>query len=510
MEILDVARWQFGITTVYHFLMVPLTIGLALLVAIMQTIWHRTGDPKYLAMTKFWGKLMLINFAMGVVTGIVQEFQFGMNWSAYSRFVGDVFGAPLAMEGLVAFFVESTFLGLWIFGWDRVSKRVHLASIWAAALATVASAYFILAANSWMQHPVGVEIGPDGDPQLNSIWALLTNSTVLAAFPHTLAGSLAVAGTVLIGISAWHLARRHRHSPVDDPDRQVWHTSLRFGGWVGVAAFAAVAVSGDFQAKLMFDQQPMKMAAAEALCESEEPAGFSIFAIGDLSDPHCGNVSSVTVPALLSFLAEGDFESEVQGIEELVPAYQEKYGSHYPVDERLGELSGMPIDYVPSLPVTYWGFRLMIGFGVVAALGAAAGLWLTRGGRLPKGRWFAPVALASIATPFLANSFGWIFTEMGRQPFVVVPNPTGVDGVFMYTASAVSPGVSLGEALFSLVALTLVYAALAVVELFLLIKYARAGVEGVMRPPWQDPPADSDEGSTEPEKKDPDVLAFAY
>ncbi|ASO17780.1 cytochrome d ubiquinol oxidase subunit I [Actinoalloteichus hoggarensis] len=518
MEILDVARWQFGITTVYHFLMVPLTIGLALLVAIMQTAWHRTGDPRYLAMTKFWGKLMLINFAMGVVTGIVQEFQFGMNWSAYSRFVGDVFGAPLAMEGLVAFFVESTFLGLWIFGWGRISQRLHLASIWAAALATVASAYFILAANSWMQHPVGVEIGPDGDPVLNSIWALLTNSTVLAAFPHTLAGSLAVAGTVLIGVSAWHLARRHRNSPVDDPDRRVWHTSLRWGGWVGLASFAAVAVSGDIQAKLMFEQQPMKMAAAEALCETEEPAGFSIFAIGDLRDPSCDNIVSVTVPALLSFLAEGDFESEVKGIEELIPAYQEQYGSHYPDDPRLGELAGMPIDYVPSLPVTYWGFRLMIGFGSIAAAAAAAALWFTRGGRVPRWRWFAPVALASIATPFLANTFGWIFTEMGRQPFVVVPNPTGVDGVYMFTASAVSAGVSLGEAVFSLVALTLVYAALAVVELFLLIRYARAGVDGVMRPPWEkddppddDPPASADAGDDGQQKgRDQDVLSFAY
>ncbi|HEY8372999.1 MAG TPA: cytochrome ubiquinol oxidase subunit I [Pseudonocardiaceae bacterium] len=523
MDILDVARWQFGITTVYHFLMVPLTIGLSLLVAGMHTAWYRTGEARYLAMTKFWGKLMLVNFAMGVVTGIVQEFQFGMSWSAYSRFVGDVFGAPLAMEGLVAFFVESTFLGLWIFGWDRLPRRAHLASIWAASLATVASAYFILAANSWMQHPVGVEM-VDGRPRLTSIWAVLTNSTVLAAFPHTLAGAFAVAGAFLVGISAWHLWRRHRDTrdttagsaapaeadPATGPlsveeDRRVWRTSLRLGAWVGMIAFAAVAITGDVQGKLMFQQQPMKMAAAEALCHTEAPAGFSVFAVGDVTRPDCENVKSVTLPALLSFLAHGDFDTEVKGVQDLVVEYRERYGTNYPDDPRLGELAGKPVDYVPNLPVTYWGFRLMIGFGVVAAAAAALALWLTRRGRMPNSVWFPRLALLGIATPFLANSFGWIFTEMGRQPFVVVPNPSGVDGVWMYTAQAVSSGVSLGEMVFSLVTLTVVYGVLAVVELFLLTRFARAGIGGVM-------PArtDEDRGRRADGQESDDVLTFAY
>jgi cytochrome d ubiquinol oxidase subunit I len=491
VDVLDLARWQFGITTVYHFLMVPLTIGLSLIVAGMQTAWVRTGDRRYLAMTKFWGKLLLINFAMGVVTGIVQEFQFGMAWSAYSRFVGDVFGAPLAMEGLVAFFVESTFLGLWIFGWDRLPKRVHLACVWAFSLATIASAYFILAANSWMQHPVGIEMR-DGRPVLTSIGAVLGNSTVLAAFPHTVFGAFAVAATFLVGISAWHLWRRSSDEPV-------WRGSLRLGAWVGVVAFAGVAISGDLQGKLMFEQQPMKMAAAEALCHTEEPASFSVFAIGDVSSPNCEDVKSITVPALLSFLAHNDFSSEVKGLDELVPLYQERYGANYPVDERLGELSGQPIDYVPLLPVTYWGFRLMIGFGAVATFAGVAALWLTRGGRLPRGRWFPIAALASIATPFLANSFGWIFTEMGRQPFVVVPNPGGVDGVWMYTAQAVS-NAHPGEILTSLIALTTVYGALAVVEGFLVRRYVRAGIPGVLPPEKPD----------DEKKADADVLAFAY
>jgi cytochrome bd ubiquinol oxidase subunit I len=481
VEVLDLARWQFGITTVYHFLMVPLTIGLSLLVAGMQTAWVRTGNERYLAMTKFWGKLLMINFAMGVVTGIVQEFQFGMAWSEYSRFVGDVFGAPLAMEGLVAFFVESTFLGLWMFGWDRLPKRVHLACVWAFSLATVASAYFILSANSWMQHPVGAEL-VDGRPQLTSIWAVLTNSTVLAAFPHAVFGAFAVAATFLVGIGAWRLWR----SP-----EGIWRSSVRLGAWVGVVAFAGLAISGDLQSKLMFEQQPMKMASAEALCHTEEPAGFSVFALGDVSSPDCENVKSVTVPALLSFLAKGDFTAPVTGVEDLVEQYREKYGTNYPVDPRLGELSGQPIDYVPNLPVTYWSFRLMIGLGAIGAFAGVAVLWLTRRGRVPKSRWFPRLALASIATPFLANSFGWIFTEIGRQPFVVAPNPSGVDGVWMFTARAVS-GLTVGEVLTSLIALTLAYGVLAVVEIVLMRRYVRAGLE----------PA-------EPEEKS-DSLTFAY
>ncbi|MER7010562.1 cytochrome ubiquinol oxidase subunit I [Saccharopolyspora sp. NPDC000359] len=499
MDLLDIARWQFGITTVYHFLMVPLTIGLAVLVAGMQTAWYRTGKQRYLKMTKFWGKLLLINFAMGVVTGIVQEFQFGMAWSAYSRFVGDVFGAPLAMEGLLAFFVESTFLGLWIFGWDRLSKGVHLACAWAFSLATVLSAYFILAANSWMQHPVGVEV-VDGRPRLNSIWALLGNNTVLAAFPHTVFGCFAVAGSFLIGIAAWQIARHHRHSDVDDEDRKAWHGSMRLGAWVAVIAFAGLAISGDVQGKLMFQQQPMKMASAEALCHSEAPASFSVFAVGDVTRQDCESVKSFTVPYILSYLANGDLSSEVKGVQALIPEYQEKYGTHYPDDPRLGRFAGQPIDYTPNLPVTYWGFRFMIGFGALAALGAVAVLWLTRKQKFPTGRWWAPLAVAAIGLPFAGNIAGWVFTEMGRQPFVVVPNPdpSGVDGVWMYTAQAVSAGVTPGELLTSVIALTALYGVLAVVEVFLIVRYVRGGFDAVMPPK---PP--------EGEEAD-EALTFAY
>ena len=500
MEVLELARWQFGITTVYHFLMVPLTIGLSILVAAMQTMWVRTGEPRHLKMTKFWGKLLLVNFAMGVVTGIVQEFQFGMTWSAYSRFVGDVFGAPLAMEGLVAFFVESTFLGLWIFGWDRLPKKVHLACAWAFSLATMASAYFILAANSWMQHPVGVDF-VNGKPTMNSIWAVLTNNTALAAIPHTVAGAFSVAAAFLVGVAGWHLWRRRKE---DDEHRDVWRASLRLGGWVGVVAFAVLAVTGDTQGKLMFEQQPMKMASAEALCHTEQPASFSILAIGDVSGSNCEDVKTFTVPALLSFLAHNDFTTEVKGVENLITEYQAKYGTNYPVDPSLGELSGKPIDYVPNLPVTYWGFRIMIGFGAMSAGIGVLALWLTRRGRIPDARWFPWLVVGGIATPFIGNSAGWIFTEMGRQPFVVAPNPSGVDGVWMFTARAVSQ-LTTGEVWTSLIALTTVYAVLGVVELYLMRKYVRGGVDAVMPP--QKPRQDDSDDDSQPGG---DTLAFAY
>jgi cytochrome d ubiquinol oxidase subunit I len=499
VDVLQLARWQFGITTVYHFLMVPLTIGLSVLVAGMQTAWVRTGDARYYKMTKFWGKLLLVNFAMGVVTGIVQEFQFGMNWSAYSRFVGDVFGAPLAMEGLVAFFVESTFLGLWIFGWERLPKRVHLACAWAFSLATIASAYFILAANSWMQHPVGVRL-VNGKPTMDSIWAVLTNSTALAAIPHTIAGAFSVSAAFLVGVAGWHLWRRR------DEHGRVWRSSLRLGGWTGVIAFAVLAITGDMQGKLMFEQQPMKMASAEALCHTEQPASFSIIAIGDVAKQDCEDVKTFNIPALLSFLAHSDFSTQVEGVEDLIGEYQAKYGTNYPNDPELGPLAGKPIDYTPDLPVTYWGFRSMIGFGAASAGIGVLALWPTRRGRIPESKWFPRLVLVGIAAPYIANSTGWIFTEMGRQPFVVAPNPTGVNGVWMFTAEAVSR-LSVGEVWTSLIALTTLYLALGVVELFLMRKYVRGGIEGVLPP--ERPRQDGDSGSTSGSDS-ADALAFAY
>ena len=484
MSALDLSRWQFGITTVYHFLFVPLTIGLAPIVAIMQTVWHRTGNPAWLRLTRFFGKLLLINFALGVVTGIVQEFQFGMNWSSYSRFVGDVFGAPLAMEGLAAFFLESTFLGLWVFGWDRLPRRVHLATIWVFTLGVNLSAYFILAANSFMQHPVGVRFNPEsGRAELDSIATMLTNVTALATFPHVIAGAWLVAGGFVLSVSAWHLARRK-----GDETTATFRPAFRLALVSGLVSGVAVVASGHWQGQIMVDQQPMKMAAAEALCDTQSNAGLSLFAIGSV-DATCDEVKSLTIPGLLSFMSENDTGATVQGVNDVQKAMTERYGDG---------------DYVPNLPVTYWSFRLMIGLGMLTVVLALLGLWLSRRGRVPGQGWYSRIALLLVVAPFFANSFGWIFTEMGRQPWVVVPNPDGPDAVRMLTADGVSPSVGSASVAISLVTFTLVYAALAVIELKLLVRYAKAGPAPEPAPP---PP-----GSQGPDADATDErpMAFAY
>ncbi|WP_369401066.1 cytochrome ubiquinol oxidase subunit I [Demequina sediminicola] len=329
MDVLELARWQFGLTTVYHFILVPLTIGLSTLVAIMQTAWVVTGKEKYLRLTKFYGKLLLINFALGIATGIVQEFQFGMNWSEYSRFVGDVFGAPLAMEALAAFFLESTFLGLWIFGWDRLPKKVHLATIWAFSIGSILSAYFIIAANSWMQHPVGAEYNEEtGRAEMTDIFAVLTNNTTLAAFPHVIATAFLVAGTFVAGIAVYWMVRKSRQDK-NDADIPMYRTAARFGAVTMLLAGIVVIVTGDIQAKLMFDQQPIKMAAAEGLCHTEQPAEFSLLAIGNLAGDDCDSVKHVIVmPGFLGYLADGDFNAEVTGLDDLQEHYAETYGAY--------------------------------------------------------------------------------------------------------------------------------------------------------------------------------------
>jgi cytochrome d ubiquinol oxidase subunit I len=462
------ARWQFGITTVYHFLFVPLTISLAALTAGLQTAWVRTEKEKYLRATKFWGKLFLINIAMGVVTGIVQEFQFGMNWSDYSRFVGDIFGAPLAFEALIAFFFESTFIGLWIFGWDKLPKKIHLACIWMVSIGTILSAYFILAANSWMQHPVGYKIDKvKGRAELTDFWAVLTQNTALSQAFHTLSAAFLTGGAFMVGISAYHLARKKHIRDMK--------TSLRLGLITVVIAGMLTAISGDTLGKVMFKQQPMKMAAAEALWDGQKPAPFSIFAYGDVEKSH--NTVAIEIPGLLSFLADDNFTSYVPGINDVNKAEQQKFG---------------PGDYRPNIPVAFWGFRWMIGFGMASFAIGLAGLWLTRkkfmlpqhlrvdDGEVPhlvlfKNKalspkltsWFWRIATWTMAFPLIANSWGWIFTEMGRQPWVVY-------GV-LQTRDAVSPGVSQGEVLTSMLVFTTLYAILAVVEVKLLAKYVKAG-----------------------------------
>lgn len=462
MNVVDISRWQFGITTVYHFIFVPLTIGLAPLLAIMQTVWVATGNAAWYRLTKFFGKLFLINFAIGVATGIVQEFQFGMNWSEYSRFVGDIFGAPLAMEGLFAFFFESTFIGLWIFGWSRLPRLVHLACIWIVAIGVNVSAFFIIVANSFMQHPVGAHYNPATHrAELDSISALLSNNTARAAFSHTVTGALLTAGTFVAAVSAWWLIRSGKPgSALGEADaRTVFRPAAILGCWVVLLAAVGLFFTGDRQGKLMFVQQPMKMASAETLCDTQTDPDFSILTIGRHNN--CDGVKGVIqVPYVLPFLAEGKTSDvTLQGVRNIQQDFEHRFG---------------PNDYRPNLFVTYWSFRAMIGFLAVPVLFALATLWFTRGGRAPNQRWFSWVALLTIPTPFLANISGWVFTEMGRQPWIVAPNPTGDPQVRFTVHEAVSNHAP-GMVVTSLVTFTLVYAVLAVIWFWLLKRYVVEG-----------------------------------
>lgn len=483
MDVLDIARWQFGIITVYHFLFVPLTIGLTAVVAGLETAWVRTRNPEYLRLTKFFAKLFLINFAIGVVTGIVQEFQFGMNWSDYSRFVGDVFGAPLAVEGLLAFFLESTFLGLWIFGWDKLPRGLHAACMWLVHLGTLASSWFILAANSWMQHPVGYRFNAEtGRAELTDFWAVMFNKVQVVTFPHVIFAAYMTAGAFLLGVSAYlYTKKRHEH------DRPLYHRAIRIGAVITMLAGIGVAVTGDLQGKVMTEVQPMKMAAAEGLYETSQGcAPFSVLTIGTPDGKE--EKFALTVPCLLSFLGTGSFDGTVQGINPLSEQYVEQYGQD---PSSRAYTDG---DYTPVIPVTYWSFRFMMGLGAFAASGAALILWLTRKGRVPSARWVGRLGLSLPIAVVAASSFGWIFTEMGRQPWVVFG--------LMTTEQAVSPSVSTFEAATSLIVLTSLYAVLAVVELKLLARYIKAGAE-----PFVEPPDVPIGGARDDEDK---PLTFAY
>ncbi|WP_448072790.1 cytochrome ubiquinol oxidase subunit I [Georgenia yuyongxinii] len=501
MEALDIARWQFGITTVYHFILVPLTIGLSPLVAIMHTAWVRTGDERWHRLTKFFGKILLINFALGVATGIVQEFQFGMNWSEYSRFVGDIFGAPLAIEALAAFFLESTFLGLWIFGEGKLPKWLHSACIWLVAIGTNLSAYWILAANSWMQHPVGAVYNPEtGRAELDGVrgfFEVMTNNTLVAAYSHTVTAAFLVGGTFVAGICGWWIVRSVRAGRAHEA-RRVWRAGAYVGLITMLVAGVGVGITGDFQGKIMYEQQPMKMSAAEGLVDGGESVPFSLLAIGDLSgDPE--NVRHlIEIPGVTSFLGTGSFAGEdsyLPGVNDLQEEYTERYADQF----------GTDVDYIPNLAVTYWSFRLMIGLAAFSAALAVAGLWLLRRGRVTDATWFSRLCLVALPMPFLASSFGWIFTEMGRQPWVVYPNPANpVDQVYMLTQDGVSTVVSAGTVLTSLVVFTLLYAALGVVWFLLIKRYVREGVEPLAEDRTDEPDDAAGPGALEP------TLSFAY
>ena len=439
---LDLARWQFAFISVNHFFFVPVTIGLAFLTALLQTAWYTGGRPEYLRLTRFFGTLLVINVAIGVVTGLVQEFQFGMNWSAYSRLVGDIFGAPLAMEGLLAFFLESTFLGLWLFGWDKLSRRVHLATIWAVALGTVLSAAFIMAANSWMQHPVGYKINPQtGKPQLNDIWAVLTNPVFLWGYAHVLLASLVTGAAVMLAVSAWQLRR--------GGDRPVFARSARLALIVLAPAMIFAMLIGSELGVIEAKYQPMKIAAAEAQWTTCQPCSFSLFQIGGGSQDQTPT-QILSIPHLLSLLATNSWNGKVTGLSPLQAQYSKRYG---------------PGNYVPNVFIQYWSMRVMAYTAVLVFLVSVWGLWLIRRKKLAASRWFLIAATWAVVLPFLMNTAGWLLTESGRQPWIV-------QGI-MLTRNGISPSVSTTSLAISLTIFVLLYVTLGLVDLLLMLRYAR-------------------------------------
>jgi cytochrome bd ubiquinol oxidase subunit I len=442
----DLARWQFATTTIYHFLFVPVTIGLAFLVALLQTSWYRNDKPELKRLTKFFGTLLLINVAVGVVTGLVQEFEFGMNWSNYSRLVGNVFGGPLAMEGLIAFFLESTFLGLWIFGWDRLSKKVHLTCIWLVAGASMLSAAFIMAANSWMQHPVGYTMNSQGQPQLNDIWALFTNPVFLWAYPHVVLASLVTGALVMLAVSAWHM-RRDRSVPA-------FRRTAIIALAVLVPSIAVNMFIGSELGVVEGKYQPMKIAAAEALwttCDSHCP--FSMFQVGGGNHDETPK-RIIEIPDLLSILATNHLDGEVQGLNNLQSQYVQKYG---------------PGNYIPNVFIQYWGMRVMAYLAALIFLFGLWGLWLIRRKKLEHARWFLRTAPWVVIAAFLMNTAGWLLTESGRQPWIV-------QGI-MKTAQAASPSVTSTDIWISLIAFVVAYSLLGIADVYLMVHYGRKDLE---------------------------------
>jgi len=449
MDTVTLSRLQFALTTIYHWLFVPLTLGLGWFVAFMQTRYYQTKDETWRKMTKFWGKLFLINFAIGVVTGIVQEFQFGMNWSQYSRYVGDIFGAPLAIEALLAFFMESTFLGVWIFGEGKIPEKVHLASIWLAAIGSNLSALFILLANGFMQAPPAAAYTfneANKRLELINFFALIGNPKGWIFFWHTISDGLAMAAFMILAVSAYHLARKQ--------NIEFFKRSFQMAALVGLIASLLIFFAGHVMGQYMREVQPMKLAAIEAMWETEQPASFSLLTIGDLSGKK--EVWSIRIPYVMSFLSCNNFSCEVKGVTDLQAEAVQKYG---------------PGDYIPLMVVTYWTFRIMMAFGFLMMGIAAFFLWTNMRSDITNAKWLKWVPWV-LVLPYLANASGWILTEMGRQPWIVYG--------LLKVQDAVSPNLTPLDLWISLIGYTLVYGTLAVAMVYLMRKYAVAGPDAAL------------------------------
>jgi cytochrome d ubiquinol oxidase subunit I len=438
LDPLILSRLQFAITTIYHFFLVPLTLGLSILVALFETRFVATGDETYLRLTKFWGRIFLINFAAGVVTGIVQEFHFGMNWSGYARFMGDIFGAPLAIEALLAFYLESTFIGLWVFGWDKLPKKVHLAAAWLVAVGSNISALWILIANSFMQNPVGYAI-ENGRAVMTSFLALITNPNLPYQYFHVLAAGISTAGFLVLGFSAWHLLRKQ------ETDMELFQKAFRWAAVFALVGSLAVGILGDFHGKYLGRTQPMKIAAAEAIWSTQDPADFVL--VATIDEENLENKFEVTIPSMLSFLLYNRFSGPVEGLNDLQEDAVQMYG---------------PGDYIPPVTLSFWSFRIMVGAGLLMVLMALLSFIKPRVKVLEKSRFFMQLLIPAMLLPYIASTFGWILTESARQPWIVY----GLQKV----QDAVSPNVTGGTVLFSLIVFTVLLGGLIVVTGWLMVK----------------------------------------
>jgi len=430
------SRIQFGLTVGFHFIFVPLSIGLILFTAIMETLYVRTGDPKYKTLTKFWGKLFTINFLLGVVTGVAMEFQFGTNWSRYSEFMGDIFGSPLAVEALMAFFLESTMLGIWIFGWNKLSKKMHLLAGWLVVLGTHLSAVWIIAANGFMQNPVGYVLR-NNRAELVNFWEVLFNPYAWYMYIHTIFACYSVGAFFILAVSAYHLLRRQN---VD-----MMKASVRIATVFAVIATLGNAITGHFNGRNVAIRQPTKLAAMEALWESGSNVGMPLIVVPDAANER-NAVELLKIPGLTSWLAYGSTDAYVQGLKDVPPA------------ER------------PPVAPTFWSFRLMVGVGVLMLLLAVLALWHERKGTLMERKTLLKFLHWSFPLPYISTTLGWMVAEVGRQPWTVYGLIT--------TSDSVSP-VALADVVTSVALVVIFYAILVGLDVYLLVRYAKAGPEAM-------------------------------
>lgn len=443
MDVLTLSRWQFAVTGMFHFIFVPLTLGLSILIAYFETRYVMTNDETWLKMAKFWGKLFLINFILGIVTGITMEFQLGMNWAEYSKYVGDIFGAPLAIEAMVAFFLESVFIGVWVFGWNKISKKMHAISIWIVAVATNLSALWILLANGWMQHPVGYHLVTNTAGQVRAemidFVAMLVNPYGLIKFAHTVTSGYVVAAFFVMGISAWHLVRRN--------EMTFFKRSFRAASIFGLVACILVAVTGEFHGVEIAKTQPTKLAAMEAVWETQRGVPLSLIQFPDV-DNERNSIAWLNIPNLVSFLAVHDANGEVKGLKDF------------------------PKELRPPVLPTFWSFRIMVALGMFMTFISMLGVYLSGKKDFEKYKLFLSVVLFSLPLPYIAGQLGWIVAEVGRQPWIVY-------GV-LKTSDAVSKSISTVQVVGSLLGFTLLYGGLAVIDIYLLAKYSRKGPDGIL------------------------------